>query len=85
MNHQFDTSTPGMNNDAAHGNAAGPPAPPRDGLSNIGDFSEVFDFAQDQNYHPSLPSLDNYWIAEFVIALVAKKVGKAARKAVDGL
>jgi phospholipase C len=85
MNHQFDTSTPGMNNDAAHGNAAGPPAPPRDSLSDIGDFSEVFDFAQDPNYHPSLPTLDNYWIAEFVIALVAKKVEKAARKAVDGL
>lgn len=57
VNHQFDTSTPGTNNDAAHGQAFGPPAPPRDGLPQIGDFSEVFDFSQDPNYHPSLPSL----------------------------
>jgi phospholipase C len=57
VNHQFDTSTPGTNNDAAHGQAFGPPAPPRDGLPHIGDFSEVFDFSQGSNYHPSLPSL----------------------------
>jgi phospholipase C len=57
VNHQFDTSTPGSNNDAAHGQAFGPPAPPRDDLRHIGDFSEVFDFAQHPNYHPSLPSL----------------------------
>ncbi len=57
VNHQFDTSTPGTNNDAANGKSIGPPAPPRDGLSQIGDFSEVFDFSQDPNYHPSLPSL----------------------------
>ena len=56
VNHQFDTSTPGTNNDAA-GQAFGPPAPPRDRLTQIGDFSEVFDFSQDPNYHPSLPSL----------------------------
>ena len=57
VNHQFDTSTPGSNNDAADGQAFGPPAPPHDGLPHIGDFSEVFDFAQHPNYHPSLPSL----------------------------
>jgi phospholipase C len=57
VNDQFDTSTPGTNNDAAHGQAFGPPAPPRDGLRQIGDFSEAFDFSQDPNYHPSLPSL----------------------------
>jgi phospholipase C len=57
VNHQFDTSTPGTHNDAAHGQAFGPPAPPHDGLPQIGDFSEVFDFSQDPNYHPSLPFL----------------------------
>jgi len=57
INHQFDTSTPSSNNDAAIGQAFGPPAPPRDGLPHIGDFSEVFDFSQDPNYHPSLPFL----------------------------
>ncbi len=57
VNHQFDTSTPGANNDAANGQAVGPPAPPRDGLPHIGDFSEAFDFSQDPNYHPSLPFL----------------------------
>ena len=56
VNHQFDTSTPVTNNDAAHGQAFGPPAPPHDGLPQIGDLSEVFDFSQDPNYHPSLPS-----------------------------
>jgi phospholipase C len=55
VNHQFDTSTPGADNDAANGNSTGPPAPPRDGLPHIGDLSEVFDFSQNPNYHPSLP------------------------------
>jgi phospholipase C len=44
VNHQFDTQTPASNNDAANGQAFGPPAPPRDGLSQIGDFYEVFTF-----------------------------------------
>jgi phospholipase C len=57
VNHQFDTSTPGANNDAANGQPIGPPAPPRDGLSRIGDFFEVLNFLQDPNYYPSLPSL----------------------------
>src|ERR1700694_4482946 len=56
MNHQFDTSTPTLYNDAAAGKTAGPPAPPRDGLTQIGDFLKVFDFSQDGNYHPKLPS-----------------------------
>jgi phospholipase C len=55
VNHQFDTSTPGTDNDAANGNSTGPPAPPHDGLPHIGDLSEVFDFSQNPNYHPSLP------------------------------
>jgi phospholipase C len=57
VNHQFDTSTPGTNNDAANGKPRGPAAPPRDGLARIGDFYEAFDFSQDPNYYPSLPSL----------------------------
>jgi phospholipase C len=44
VNHQFDTQTPGTNNDAANGQPFGPPAPPRDGLTQIGDFYEVFNF-----------------------------------------
>ncbi len=44
INHQFDNRTPGNNNDAAHGQTYGPPAPPRDSLSQIGDFYEVFNF-----------------------------------------
>jgi phospholipase C len=55
VNHHFDTSTPAFNNDAARGNA-GPPAPPRDGLAQLGDFYEAFDFTQNPNYHPKLPS-----------------------------
>jgi phospholipase C len=55
VNHQFDKSTPGSNNDAANGAASGPPAPPRDGLKQIGDFLEVFDFRQNADYYPSLP------------------------------
>ena len=73
VNHQFDKSTPGLNNDAADGNPVGPPAPPRDGLSAIGDFYEVLDFSQDPNYQPSLPTLNNYFmIAEIVMVLAAQ-------------
>ena len=57
VNHQFDTSTPGSNNDAANGKPTGPAAPPRDGLAQLGDFYEAFDFSQNPNYYPSLPSL----------------------------
>jgi phospholipase C len=53
VNHHFDRSTPAFNNVLARGNG-GPPAPPRDGLAQIGDFYEVFDFTQDPNYHPNL-------------------------------
>jgi phospholipase C len=55
VNHQFDAATPGQHNDAANGKSMGPPAPPRDGLSQIGDFVEAFDFGQDPNYYPKLP------------------------------
>ena len=45
VNHAFDTSTPGGgNNEAANGQAAGPPAPPRDGRREIGNLLECFDF-----------------------------------------
>jgi phospholipase C len=72
VNHQFDSSTPGVNNDAADGKVSGPPAPPRDGLSAIGDFYEVLDFAQDPRYQPPLPTSINYLlIAEIVAALAA--------------
>lgn len=57
VNHQFDTSTPGKNNAAANGKTYGPPAPPRDNLPQFGDFYEVFDFTQNPDYHPNLPSL----------------------------
>lgn len=57
VNHQFDTSTPGTNNDAAHGKPTGPAAPPRDRLPQLGDFYEAFDFTQNPNYYPHLPSL----------------------------
>jgi phospholipase C len=44
VNHAFDTSTPvGPNYEAASG-LAGPPAPPRDGLSEVGDLMECFAF-----------------------------------------
>ena len=56
VNHQFDSATPGMHNDAAGGQASGPPAPPRDRLAQIGDFYEEFDFTQEPNYAPRLPS-----------------------------
>ena len=55
VNHRFDSSTPAFNNDAAQGNA-GPPAPPRDGLAQLGDFYEAFDFTQNPNYYPKLSS-----------------------------
>src|SRR5256714_1943783 len=55
VNHLFDILTPGKNNDAANGKPTGPAAPPRDDLSYIGDFYEVFDFSQDPNYYPPLP------------------------------
>jgi phospholipase C len=57
MNHQFDLSTPGANNEAANGRPRGPAAPPRDGLRKLGDFYEAFDFSQDPNYYPRLPKL----------------------------
>jgi len=45
VNHVFDTSTPaGGNYEAAGGAAAGPPAPPRDGRSDIGNLMECFAF-----------------------------------------
>ena len=45
VNHRFDESTPGgPNNEAAAGNAAGPPAPPRDGIPEIGNLMECFAF-----------------------------------------
>lgn len=60
INHLFDKSTPGgSNNDAANGAASGPPAPPRDGLKQIGDFYEAFDFTQNADYYPSLPTFAN--------------------------
>ena len=57
MNHQFDISTPGENNEAANGKPRGPAAPPRDGLRQLGDFYEAFDFSQDPHYYPRLPKL----------------------------
>ena len=45
INHRFDTSTPGgSNNEAANGRPYGLPAPPRDGLSSIGNLLECFEF-----------------------------------------
>jgi len=57
VNHQFDTSTPGTNNAAIINQTDGPPAPPRDSLSQIGDFYGAFDISQDPGYYPSLPGL----------------------------
>lgn len=54
INHQFDTGTPGTNNDAANGKPTGPAEPPRDGLKEIGDFYEAFDFTQNPDFYPSL-------------------------------
>ncbi|HEX9519671.1 MAG TPA: alkaline phosphatase family protein [Streptosporangiaceae bacterium] len=45
VNHQFDASTPGgPSNEAAHGNPTDPPAPPRDGIAEIGNLMECFAF-----------------------------------------
>jgi phospholipase C len=45
VNHRFDQSTPGgPNNEAAGGNPTGPPAPPRDGIGEIGNLMECFAF-----------------------------------------
>ena len=45
VNHLFDASTPGGgNNQAAGGSPSGPPAPPRDGRSDIGNLMECFSF-----------------------------------------
>ncbi|MHB8688734.1 MAG: phospholipase C [Candidatus Dormibacteraceae bacterium] len=45
VNHRFDSSTPGgADNEASNGHAAGPPAPPRDGLPAIGSLLECFAF-----------------------------------------
>lgn len=60
VNHQFDHATPAKNNDAANGAASGPPAPPRDALTQIGDFYEAFDFTQNPNYYPKLPSVSDW-------------------------
>lgn len=57
LNHQFDQQTPGTNNDAANGASSGPPAPPRDGLGQLGNLYEIFDFTQNPNYYPALPSV----------------------------
>jgi phospholipase C len=57
INHRFDTSTPGTNNEAANGNPTGPAQPPRDGLTQIGDFYEALDFTQNPNYYPALSVL----------------------------
>ena len=45
INHRFDESTPGgPNNEASGGHPTGPPAPPRDGLPEIGNLMECFTF-----------------------------------------
>ncbi len=44
INHEFDTQTPGTNNEAANGQPLGPAAPPRDGRTDIGDLTEAFSF-----------------------------------------
>ena len=45
INHRFDTATPGgPNNEAAGGSPTGPPAPPRDGRTDIGNLLECFSF-----------------------------------------
>jgi phospholipase C len=46
VNHQFDTATPvgGNYQAAAEGATSGPPAPPRDGRTEIGDLFECFTF-----------------------------------------
>jgi phospholipase C len=45
INHHFDATTPGgRDNEAAGGQASGPPAPPRDGMSGIGNLLGCFSF-----------------------------------------
>jgi phospholipase C len=44
INHTFDTRTPGGRDNAAASGKWGPPAPPRDGLSSIGNLMECFQF-----------------------------------------
>ena len=45
VNHQFDSQTPGTPfNDAANGAPYGPPAPPRDNRTEIGDMTQCFEF-----------------------------------------
>lgn len=45
VNHQFDEFTPGgAANEAAGSSEVGPPAPPRDGIAEIGDLMECFTF-----------------------------------------
>jgi phospholipase C len=45
VNHRFDESTPGgPDNEAAAGQPTGPPAPPRDGIPEIGNLMECFAF-----------------------------------------
>ena len=45
INHRFDVSTPGgPNNEASGGQPTGPPAPPRDGRSEVGNLMECFTF-----------------------------------------
>lgn len=57
VNHRFDRSTPGANNDAAGGRSTGPAFPPRDGYAAPGDLFETFDFSQNPAYYPPLPAL----------------------------
>jgi phospholipase C len=47
VNHRFDSGTPvgGNYQAAAPGATVGPPAPPRDGIEEIGDLMECFDFS----------------------------------------
>ena len=40
INHRFNTSTPGTNNEASSKGRPGPPARPRDGLASIGNLTE---------------------------------------------
>jgi phospholipase C len=45
INHGFDVRTPGgRDNEASGGGRYGPPAPPRDGLSSLGNLMECFQF-----------------------------------------
>ena len=45
VNHRFDSGTPGgPQNEAAGGGATGPPAPPRDAMTRIGNLMECFSF-----------------------------------------